>query len=70
LSSTKLENKRMEHIPPGWWGWAGGEEEVARTMYTHVRKCKNKEREREGGREGGRKEGRKGERKEERDLAF
>jgi hypothetical protein len=37
FSSTKLENKRAEHVLPG----GGCRGEVAQIMYTYVSKCKN-----------------------------
>jgi hypothetical protein len=37
FSSTKSENKRVEHVLPG----SGGEGKEAQTMHTHVCKCKN-----------------------------
>jgi hypothetical protein len=40
FSSTKSENKRVEHVllRSGGGGWGGG---VAQIMYTPVSKCKN-----------------------------
>jgi hypothetical protein len=39
FSSTKLENKRVEHVLPG--NGAVGWGKVCQTMYTHVCKFKN-----------------------------